>query len=144
MPQKPKSFRKVLARCRTLAEIYELIPKVDCKRRCGADYCGPIGMAPIEAEAIKSAGKSFPTVQESSVNGPATCGALSAWGTCLIYEQRPFICRVFGALPDLKCNHGCEPERWLTQQEADLIRKTISRLKPGADIYTVPDRDASS
>lgn len=35
------------------------------------------------------------------------CPVLSADGRCTQYADRPMICRLWGATPDMPCPHGC-------------------------------------
>lgn len=37
---------------------------------------------------------------------------------CSVYPVRPMICRIWGLVRKLRCPHGCEPDRWLTDEEA--------------------------
>ena len=48
-----------------------------------------------------------------------TCPFVTAGG-CGIYEVRPMICRLFGAVdaPMMECPHGCGPARKLTEQQS--------------------------
>lgn len=51
------------------------------------------------------------------------------YGKCSIYENRPFVCRIFGTSEILRCDN-CTPERFLSEKETEelvhqyvLIRK---------------------
>lgn len=53
--------------------------------------------------------------------------ALAAWNCahlgdkgCGAYDERPLICRLFGATPALPCPHGRRPEAWVN---ADIERQ---------------------
>jgi Fe-S-cluster containining protein len=47
---------------------------------------------------------------------------------CSVYENRAFICRLFGSSESMKCP-DCTPERYLSESDtAELIRKYV-RLK---------------
>jgi Fe-S-cluster containining protein len=47
---------------------------------------------------------------------------------CTIYEQRPFICRIYGVAEGIRCPHGCEPERVLSQAEAATLLNEMEEL----------------
>lgn len=32
-------------------------------------------------------------------------------GRCSVYQNRPLICRMYGAVESLPCPHGCKPDR---------------------------------
>lgn len=60
--------------------------------------------------------------------GSLDCPLLSATGRCTVYTVRPFICRLWGTTPTLACPEGCEPERWLTVEEAQDIFTQIAEV----------------
>jgi Fe-S-cluster containining protein len=51
-------------------------------------------------------------------------------GRCEIYEKRPLLCRMFGAVDDplLTCPHGCGPVNKLTKQEGREITAEYFKL----------------
>lgn len=112
----------------TLAEIYARIPSVKCKGLC-QECCGPIGMSPLEMERLR--GRVGEKIQPTSM-GPfgfglcsksLTCPLLGANGRCTVYDLRPVICRVWGAVKSMRCPHGCRPKRWLSKEESfELLR----------------------
>ncbi len=90
----------------SLGAIYARVPDVKCKGKC-QQYCGPIYMSGAEAEAIERVtGLPLPLVGDD-----LRCPFLSSEGRCEVYAQRPLVCRVWGAVPELKCPWGCRPER---------------------------------
>jgi uncharacterized protein len=123
-------------RLRRIEAIYATIPKVQCKRICGPDYCGPILMSPLELRRIKEA---FPEIKPTLVRGLGfvldgggcdQCPLLAADGSCRAYDIRPAICRLFGAVmaATMICKHGCQPERWLTNEESAELLRSIRLL----------------
>ena len=45
-------------------------------------------------------------------------------GRCTIYNDRPLVCRLWGAAENLICPFGCKPDRYLTEAEAvDLMQR---------------------
>lgn len=106
------------AKDRALDEIYSQIPSIPaCDGSC-ADACGPIAMFKGEWDRIKRAKGHAPRLHPAR---PLTCPMLSPTGSCTVYTVRPYICRLWGATQGLACPKGCEPERWLTREEAHEI-----------------------
>lgn len=103
---------------RALDALYAELPSVECNGLC-SEACHYIGMTKVERERIMAAGG--PEIQ--IWQGP--CPALSIMGRCTVYENRPAICRMFGVVEDLRCPYGCEPERFMTREEA---RDFMTRL----------------
>lgn len=120
---------------KTLEQIYAKIPAVNCKRLC-AEACGPIPME--HAEYVRIFGKPFmgtlfagkPMIV-NPVNG--SCPKLSRDGLCRVYDQRPAICRLFGTVYGMACSHGCQPERWLTDDEAHAILREVELFSERLD-----------
>jgi Fe-S-cluster containining protein len=51
------------------------------------------------------------------------CPALGDDGRCRVYDARPIVCRLYGSVDELRCEHGCRPERLLSTSEArDVLR----------------------
>ena len=109
----------------SLASIYARIPKVKgCRSDCH-DCCGPVPAAPAEARQIASpialddfqGGKITPTKA-----GCMTCAFSTSRG-CSIYETRPIVCRLFGAVdhPRMTCPHGARSKRLLTDAQAKAL-----------------------
>lgn len=117
-----------------LKALYATLPKIECQRKCNA-ACGPIGFAPVEIVNIQASGHELPTMVDHLIHGPLTCSALKSGG-CSIYNQRPGICRLYGLTKLLRCKHGCEPERWLSEAESRQFLKSIEALKKGRSILT--------
>jgi len=49
-------------------------------------------------------------------------------GRCSIYDNRPFICRIYGTSEILKCD-DCIPERFLTKEETTELVHQYTVLK---------------
>lgn len=110
---------------RTLEEIYRALPEVHCKGLCQA-CCGAIGMSEAEATIIYTKHGELPVLNEE------TCSMLGTDGRCTIYEDRPLICRAWGAAKSMPCPHGCGPVDLLSaDQMANLIHET--KLVTGRD-----------
>ena len=121
---------------RVLRELYARIPEVHCKGLCVA-ACTSIPIAPIELEQIEDVA----AVVTSEMDGlPVPSGTvmlglapgarcqLLLLGRCSAYDRRPTICRLFGAAEGIRCRHGCEPERMMTDREASEIVEGVASL----------------
>lgn len=122
---------------RTLDEIYREIPDIPaCDGRC-VDACGPIAMTTGEWDRIQRLKGFTPKLRD-----PMVCPMLSPTGRCTVYTVRPYICRLWGTVAEMKCPHGCQPERWITRDEAqDIFDRIMAVAGPGTagPLGTVPD-----
>jgi Fe-S-cluster containining protein len=94
-----------------LQAIYDKIPEMqDCKGHCWLS-CGPIEMSDRERQRIRELGVRITPGEEARRKVDTFwCEALDSQGHCRVYERRPFICRLWGTTPKLKCPHGCTPK----------------------------------
>lgn len=137
-----KRRQKIVRPSAELQEIWAEIPAIpDCQRKC-VNSCGPLPISDdseelklIEARSGKKLG---------SVGPHRACSMLSPTGNCTVYSVRPTICRLWGAVESLRCPHGCEPERMLTDEEGfallaraegdreagDVMRDVLRRMSP--------------
>lgn len=115
-----------------IREIYKEIPTLDCKGLCH-EYCGILAMTLPEYEVLSRHG------QHGAYNHTMLCPKLQLNNMCSAYEYRPLICRLWGVVEDLKCPHGCQPERYLTKQEQREITKRVE-LAAGGKPGVIPDR----
>lgn len=93
--------------------LYEKIPQFKCIPGC-TGCCGPVPFSKWEWKRIKDKRKGdIKTL---------TC-PYAVNGRCEIYDKRPLICRLFGAVDvdTLRCPYGCGPEKPLTKEDADKI-----------------------
>ncbi|HLA03166.1 MAG TPA: hypothetical protein VJ019_10440 [Aestuariivirga sp.] len=106
-----------------LLEIYQEIPAFHCKPGC-TRCCGIVPWSGIEwrriADKRAATGIACPYVRQ---------------GRCEIYDLRPIICRLFGAVDDgrIRCPEGCGPTFPLSQERAKwLIARVFGGyLEPG-------------
>lgn len=110
----------------SLADVYARIPPVACKGLC-EDSCGPIAMSVEEDARLQELGVRIPSMVDKvgvvEGGGDYYCPAL-ADGRCSVYEDRPTICRLWGATESMPCPHGCTPPDALTQQQShELLRR---------------------
>lgn len=118
---------------RVLGEIYATIPSTECNGLCVAE-CASIPVLPIELEQLEdAAGRKLPTLPTGDRLGGRLLGSeigtpcpLLVLGRCSAYEQRPLICRAFGATDGLlQCPHGCHPTELLSKA---ALRRAFERI----------------
>lgn len=103
----------------SLERIYRAVPTIQCKGLC-QQSCGPINMSAEERRRIDARGVHIPTMRELNDSiidrGTVDCPALRD-GKCSVYEDRPLICRLWGAVESMPCPHGCEASPGLLVDE---------------------------
>jgi Fe-S-cluster containining protein len=97
-----------------IRELYDKLPKLtECKGLCFRS-CEQIPMSEVERNNIeKTHGLRLvdpPRKEGLSVKANRGCPALGEDHKCTIYEDRPLICRAWGAIEQLPCRFGCKPE----------------------------------
>jgi hypothetical protein len=101
-------------------ELYDRIPDFECEEGC-TECCGPVPFSKWEKSQILDNRKA------TSLNCP-----YSRTGKCEIYENRPLMCRLFGAVEDMQCHRGCGPEKYLTREEAfEILTKYQKMIMEG-------------
>src|SRR5215469_7714608 len=108
-----------------------MVPDVGCQGLCQA-YCGPVSASALERRRLKVRhGLHLHGMDEDLVRALLTdgvmCPALKE-GRCTVYEDRPLICRLWGATESLPCPHGCRPEKMLTNDEASALIRLAEEL----------------
>lgn len=107
------------------------IPSFDCEPGCHA-CCGIVPFSTKERDlvaAIRPMEQWEPFMDGSWVPTASlatfSCPFLTASG-CGIYEIRPMVCRLFGAVdhPQMKCPKGCGPAKLIPDSES---RKLLAR-----------------
>lgn len=126
-----------------LKKIYKKIPKIACKGLCH-NQCTIIAVSKIEREMIEKRLNFDPFIEvimhddnfgdsRQSLTKAAPenirCPMLDANNRCSIYDIRPFLCRIFGVINGLKCDHGCEVESYISQKDATRLLIEIDNLK---------------
>lgn len=105
--------------------IYDQIPRIECQGKCW-DYCGPILMSGLEMKRLVDAGGRAGAMFSAD---DLLCGALDRRShRCTRYAVRPLVCRLFGVVEDLRCPHGCRPERVLSRSEAVSLQAQVTAL----------------
>jgi Fe-S-cluster containining protein len=119
-----------------LQKLYDQIPAIpDCDGRCWTS-CGPVGMSDRERQRIRQAGyKITPYEQAMARIDTFWCEALTEGKRCAVYELRPMICRLWGAVEGLPCVYGCVPEggRRLSDAEGYWLIAESRRIGGSAD-----------
>jgi hypothetical protein len=103
-----------------LAALYARIPAIpDCDGRCWTS-CGPIDMSWRERSRIRSAGVRITPYEDARAwSDTFYCEALTEGKRCAVYDMRPLVCRLWGAVDGLRCPFGCVPEGgWLSDEDA--------------------------
>ena len=95
--------------------LYKKIPSFTCIEGC-TDCCGPV---PWTSHELRRGGlEAIPDLPDDG-----RC-PLSLQGRCDIHERRPFMCRLFGTVEDMRCPHGRGPLQLLSRAEGhDLVRR---------------------
>jgi len=102
----------------TIKRLRKQIPAFECILGC-TDCCGPVHAAPWEESQIEKH-----TGKEAKLNRLPSQGLhcpYSLNGNCEIYDDRPIICRLFGATPEMLCPHGRRPKVLLTKKRGAKI-----------------------
>lgn len=112
----------------SVAAVWAKVPTIACKGLC-AHSCGPVLMSNAEWAVMRSNGLPAP------VKDCLDCPAL-AWERCSLYDVRPLICRLWGVVDrdGMRCPHGCQPERWLTDDEAHDLLTQMTRAGGGLSV----------
>jgi Fe-S-cluster containining protein len=110
--------------------LWNNIRNVECKGLC-QESCGPISMTYAEAQIIRRAmpNRELPVFNKEK----AQCSFLGEDGKCRGYEVRPLVCRLYGSIPALQCEHGCEPV--LTNKQGNLFMSSMINISRGRERY---------
>lgn len=106
-------------------KIYDSLPQVKgCQTGCN-DCCGPVPITEYEAKVLGVEGDLTPF-------NPITlsCQFSSPTG-CTVYENRPFLCRLFGSCEDKKmtCPKGARADKPLSVKASDILTARYRALK---------------
>jgi Fe-S-cluster containining protein len=120
-----------------LKAVYDSLPTINCKKLCQAS-CGLIPVNRLELRRMQAATDTDLQKHATHIDSRKTvlfnlettaCPALGANGDCTVHEARPLLCRLFGVVPQMRCPHGCIPDRWLTPDEALALFKEFEELR---------------
>lgn len=119
---------------RLLEDVYASIPDAGCKGLC-VEACGPINCSSLERKRLlKKTGRDVEAWMAVALDAkgdwkPKACVLLRD-GRCAAYDERPTICRLFGAVDAelMKCPHGCSPAIPLSRQRSYEILDEVARI----------------
>lgn len=111
---------------RRLERLYREIPTFDCIEGC-TDCCGPV---PASASEMKKAPLLIGAIERANATGCTDCAYERTTGGCAIYDNRPFMCRLFGATSDfrLTCPHGRGPKKPIPPARAAALTDEYLRI----------------
>jgi Fe-S-cluster containining protein len=125
-----------------LRKLYDQIPAIpDCDGRCWTS-CGPIDMSDRERQRIRQAGYRITPWQDARAwKETYYCEALTGDKRCAVYEMRPLVCRLWGAVEGMPCVYGCIPEggRWMSDEDAFRLIAASQRI--GGHANALSSRD---
>lgn len=101
-----------------IQRLYDRIPSFPCKEGCTRCCENWVQSAPEEAARCGG----FEYTEED-------CPKLQKGVGCSVYENRPFLCRLFAASEVLPCPYGYGPETPLTKEETNALLHEYLRLK---------------
>lgn len=129
----------------TIEQIYNELPRLNCKRLC-QESCGPIVVTPLEWQRMteRAPHRFIPATEvllDAQPGQPASTGIMPQTvgedgatcpllvnGKCQTYEVRPLLCRLWGSTKKMRCDFGCEPERWLSDKEGYALLDRVVAL----------------
>lgn len=118
---------KIKKQIRIIKELRKIIPSFECGN-CHT-CCGPVPFSYYEkklAEEIAGA---------RAISKNMVCPYVDKVKGCLIYDERPIICRLYGAVDYvgrvlMLCPNGYGPKQKLTKQQGNIIKARYSLTKP--------------
>lgn len=116
-----------------LARAYAKVPQIACKGLCH-ESCGIIPLIGKERELANRVAPEH--VEKLGIKGADLviyddekrgCCPFLAEKRCSIYEERPFMCRVWGVVDGMPCPHGCQPEERMSKKRFDSLVAEVRR-----------------
>lgn len=113
-------------------KLWSKIPSIKCQRKCHAT-CGVIIMSEAEKKMIIDRIGHDPFIEQyiaiySKIPGCLSCPLLKD-EKCSIYDIRPAVCRIYGAVKKMQCPHGCIPDKWLSDEKGREILSELGMIK---------------
>lgn len=106
-------------------DLYQQIPIMKCVEGC-SDCCGAVPFSDKEWEKVKDRPK-------RKEDGSLACKFLIN-NKCSIYEDRPYICRIFGTtkgVKELECPHGRKPLFPIPAERSESLTAKYMEEKTG-------------
>ena len=119
---------------RRIRRLYERIPETGrCVAGCHA-CCGSVPWSPVEAHRVESHPDRMGTPETRVPDGIVIgkigddCPFLTACG-CGVYDDRPLICRLFGAVdhPLLTCPKGVQAKHPMSESDSRALVSAVNR-----------------
>lgn len=94
---------------------FSILQPLPCSS-CHSECCGtvPLSEADVRRIRLHLAGQPAAEVErvKAQQRGPLTCPFVDTdhW-RCFVYEARPAVCRLFGAVPEMPCPYAVAPPR---------------------------------
>ena len=107
-----------------IQKLYDKIPSFHCKEGC--TRCCENWVQCAREEDQRCGGFTYETDR---------CSKLVEGVGCSVYENRPFLCRLFASGESLPCPYGYGPETPLTKEEAAALLREYLRLKKEQEAY---------
>lgn len=118
-------------RMQAIQQLYDRLPELTgCKGLC-AGSCTDIDMSELERQRIQRRhGIKIRTRSqiERDRTGPKRCRALGKDDRCKVYEDRPLICRAWGAIEAAPCPWGCSPKQLLSDEDYKVLQLSVESL----------------
>jgi len=128
-PEDVKEWLEHYRRRANLDKVYSKIPKVTgCKKGC-TECCGPVPCTREEFDAIPDILEKLAPVCDEQGERMMVCRFKAEIG-CLIYDYRPLICRLFGAVndPGFRCPNGAKAVKPFRSRTA---KRLVTRIAKG-------------
>jgi Fe-S-cluster containining protein len=108
----------------TLDDLYAAIPPTACKGLCWESCIAGVRAHPDEHERMRKLAENRPTVAKV---GHGQCRYLTLERRCSVYEARPLICRLYGAIENsqIGCEHGCCDEPLVEAESFELMKAYV-------------------
>lgn len=118
----------------SVGKVYQAVPSIDCKGLCH-EVCGVVPMAGAEHDYLLKH-----QIPPPDVKSDLCCTHLNDSRRCAIYQHRPLSCRLYGVAEDLKCPHGCKPDRYLSvDEQVDLLVELNKIYSQNPSRFMSPD-----
>ena len=120
---------------RVLGEIWSAMPAIECKGLCW-ESCSTVPVFPVELELLQERAGHDLAITDLSYAGGRVVGLgefakpcpFLVMRRCSAHDVRPVICRAFGVVEGLRCPHGCEPKKLISNEEQFRLFNRVENL----------------